>query len=208
MIHHWTKANCCRIMHDLVIWGTTTSPYPMGSASELRESRAEKTRHEGILSPRLKIRFENVWKCRNPTFLRRNPTFLRVDSDIFTLHTFSKQFVFRSYISKVKIALPIKKGSCLGFLTFLFGSPRCRLKSRLSGENLKMTWKDKQAQQHEIPDIIVDTSTHKKYERGRFLGKVSKVFFCKFPFWKIIFPGFWVRFKLMAPVLKANLTFI
>jgi len=37
-----------------------------------------------------------------------------------------------------------------------------------------MSSKDKHggsAQQVEIPDIILDTSTHKKYERGRFLGK-------------------------------------
>jgi len=36
-----------------------------------------------------------------------------------------------------------------------------------------MSSKDKHggAEQHEIPDIIVDTSTSRKYERGRFLGK-------------------------------------
>ena len=49
----------------------------------------------------------------------------------------------------------------------------------------RMSSKDKHggsAQQVEIPDIILDTSTHRKYERGRFLGKVSFVFFQ--------FPGF------------------
>ena len=42
----------------------------------------------------------------------------------------------------------------------------------------RMSSKDKHggsAQQVEIPDIILDTSTHRKYERGRFLGKVSFV---------------------------------
>ena len=49
----------------------------------------------------------------------------------------------------------------------------------------RMSSKDKHggsAQQVEIPDIILDTSTHKKYERGRFLGKVS--------FYSVNFPGF------------------
>ena len=44
----------------------------------------------------------------------------------------------------------------------------------------RMSSKDKHggsAQQVEIPDIILDTSTHRKYERGRFLGKVSFEFF-------------------------------
>ena len=68
------------------------------------------------------------------------------------------------------------------------GSPPLKksfVRTRRCEDLIRMSSKDKQAEQHEIPDIIVDTSTHKKYERGRFLGKVSKVFFLKNHF-----PGF------------------
>ena len=39
--------------------------------------------------------------------------------------------------------------------------------------------KDTASVAKEIPDVIIDPNSKRKYERGRFLGKVKKIFFIK-----------------------------